>query len=166
MVSTFQLSGRRAALDMATIKSSSSSVKPCMQPSVTYSRVVPSCSATTEHSATTSSLLAKREATGAPSPSLWVYDSEVEKPKPPARMPSANTARIASSWPGSASLPVASAPMTARRMAQWPTRNPAFTPRVPSNRSRYSPKVRHDQSRPDSRAASGMPSTLAIMRWR
>ena len=136
MVSTFQFSGRRAARLMATIKSSSSSVKPCMQPSVTYSRVVPSCSATTEHSATTSSSLAKREATGAPSPSLWVYDSEVEKPRPPAAMPSAKSVFIASSWPGSASLPVASAPITARRMAQWPTKNPAFTPRLPSNRAK------------------------------
>ena len=107
-----------------------------MQPSVTYSKVVPSCSATTEHSATTSSLLAKREATGAPSPSLWVYDKEVEKPRPPTAMASARRDFIASSWPGSASLPVASAPMTARRMAQWPTRNPAFTPRLPSKRAR------------------------------
>ena len=59
-----------------------------------------------------------------------------------------------------------SAPMTLRRSAQWPTRKPAFTPRLPSSRSRYSPKVFQFHGTPDSRAARGIPSTLAIIRRR
>jgi hypothetical protein len=43
---------------------------------------------------------------------------------------------------------------------------PAFTPMPPSRRSRYSAKVSHRQSTPDSSAASGIPSTLAIIRRR
>ena len=54
--------------------------------------------------------------------------------------------------------------MTTLRSAEWPTRNPAFTPTLPSRRPSHSPKERQRQSRPFSSAASGMPSTLAIMR--
>ena len=55
------------------------------------------------------------------------------------------------------------APMTLRRSAQWPTRKPALTPSRPSSASRYSAKLDQLQGTPFSRAASGMPSTLAII---
>ncbi len=56
------------------------------------------------------------------------------------------------------------APITLRRSAQCPTKNPAFTPRLPSSASRYSANVDQVHGTPFSRAARGMPSTLAIMR--
>ena len=56
------------------------------------------------------------------------------------------------------------APMTLRRSAQWPTKNPALTPRLPSRAPRYSPKVDQVHGTPRSSAVRGMPSTLAIMR--
>ncbi len=71
---------------------------------------------------------------------------------------------MAASSSSFATSPARSGPMTHRRMAQCPTRKPALTPRLPSSRARYSPKVVQSQSMPSSRATSGMPSTLAIIR--
>ena len=53
-VSRFQLSGRRAVVDMATIRSISSSVNESRQPLVMYSRVVPGWSRTTSQKASIS----------------------------------------------------------------------------------------------------------------
>ena len=107
-----------------------------MQPSVTYSSVVPSCSRTAPHSASTSSFDAHRDATGWPSPSEWVNASVVEKPMPPASIDSCSSRTIWSTCSGVASLPTASGPITLRRSAQWPTLNIAFTATLPSSRSR------------------------------
>ena len=135
-VSTFQLRGRRAASVISAICSTSSSRKPRMQPSVTYSSVVPSCSRIAPHSARTSSFDAHRDATGCPSPSECVNASVVEKPIPPASTDSCSSRTIWSIWSSVASLPTASGPITLRRRAQWPTLNIAFTATFPSSRSR------------------------------
>ena len=51
-----------------------------------------------------------------------------------------------------------------RRTVECPTRNPALTATLPSSRSRNSAKVSHFHCTPCSRAARGIPSTLAIIR--
>ena len=165
IVSTFQFSGRRAASVISAMSSTSSGRKPRRQPSVTYSSVVPSCSRTAAHSASTSSRDAHRDATGSPSPSECVNDERRREararrrrsPRAAAR-PSPRAAR------GSPRCRSPSAPITLRRSAQCPTRNPALTPMSPSSRSRYSAKVDQFHGTPCSSAASGMPSTLAIIR--
>ena len=74
------------------VKSSiSSSLNLSRQPSTIASSVVPSWSRTAPHSASTSSWLAHRDATGFPSPSEWVYESVVEKPSPPASIDSSSS---------------------------------------------------------------------------
>ena len=98
-----------------------------MQPSATHSRVVPSCAAVSRHSSSTSSGLAQRLGTGWPSQSLWVKLRPVESPRPPAASDSPSRARMAAVSSGSASLPTARSPMTARRRAQWPTMKPTLT---------------------------------------
>ena len=87
-VSTFQLSGRCPATDISVNRSISSSLNWSRQPSTIASSVVPSCSLTAPQSASTSSWLAHRDATGFPSPSECVYESVVEKPSPPASIDS------------------------------------------------------------------------------
>ena len=99
-----------------------------------------------------------------PSPSEWVRDCDDENPSPPASIDSASSVVMAASSSSLATSSARSAPITQRRMAQWPTRKPALTPRLPSSRPRYSPKVVQSQSIPFSSATSGMPSTLAIIR--
>ncbi len=111
-VSTFQLIDRPAAADMAATSSISSSLNLSRPPSNAPSRNVPSCSPTAAHRARTSSREAWRDATGWPSPSLWVDDSVVEKPRPPASIASCSRPTIAATWSGVASLPMASAPIT------------------------------------------------------
>ena len=135
-VRTFQFSGRRAASVMSAMSSTSSGRKPRRQPSVTYSRVVPSWPRTAPQRASTSSRLAHRDATGSPSPSEWVNDKVVENPSPPASSASWSSGTIAATWASSASWPTASAPITLRRTAQCPTRNPTLIPTWPSSRSR------------------------------
>ena len=166
MVRTFQLIGRPATALICASSSISSSSNLSRQPDTMPSRNVPSCSPTALHSASSSSLLAQREATGLPSPSECVCDSVVEKPSAPASSDSCRTRTISAICSALASLPIASAPMTYRRSAQCPTRKPALRPTRPSSTSRYSAKLSHFQSTPVSSAASGMPSTLAIMRRR
>jgi len=160
--STFQLSGRSAATDIADISARWSSVK---GPTVGMnSSVVPGCSRATPASAISSSGVAQREGTGLPSPSLCVVACEDEKPIPPAASDSPSSRHIASSCSAVAALPTASSPITTQRIAEWPTRNPAFTARPPSMRSRYSPKVRQSYGTAASSDSSGIPSTRASMR--
>ena len=66
----------------------------------------------------------------------WVRDCEEEKPSPPASSDSARRADMASSSSSLATSEARSEPMTHRRTAQWPTRNPALTPRFPSSMPR------------------------------
>ena len=129
-----------------------------------YSSVVPGWSRTTSQKASISRRSALRDEMGLPSPSEWVRDCDEEKPSPPASMDSASSALMAATSSSVATSAPRSAPMTHRRRAQWPTRNPALTPRFPSSLPRYSPKVVQSQSMPSSRATRGMPSTLAIIR--
>ena len=133
MVSRFQLSGRRAVVVMSTIRSISVSVKVSRQPLVMYSSVVPGWSRTTSQKASISRRSALRDEMGLPSPSEWVRDWEDEKPSPPASMDSASRRDISAISSSVATSPPRSAPMTHRRRAQWPTRNPALTPRLPSS---------------------------------
>ena len=133
IVSTFQLRARRPASVISAISSTSASVKPRRQPSVTYSSVVPSCAETALQSASTSSFDAQREATGWPSPSECVNDSVVEKPIPPCAIESCSSPTMVSSCSRVASLPMLSAPITFRRSAQWPTRKPTLSPTLPSS---------------------------------
>lgn len=111
-VSTFQLIGRRAAADMATSRSISSSENSSRQPSTMPSSVVPSWRPTSVHRAMSSSLLAHRDATGLPSPSLWVRESVVEKPRPPASIDWRSSSTMAAISSAVASRPTDSAPMT------------------------------------------------------
>ena len=163
-VRTFQLRGRRAVDVMATIRSISSSENESRQPLVMYSRVVPGWSRTTSQKASISRRSAEREVMGRPSPSECVRDWEDEKPSPPASRDSASRRDISAISSSVATSSARSAPMTQRRTAQWPTRKPAFTPRLPSSRSRYWAKLVQSHSTPFSRATRGMPSTLAIIR--
>jgi hypothetical protein len=111
-VSTFQLIDRPAAADMAATSSISSSANWSRPPSNAPSRNVPSCSPTAAHRASSSSREAWREATGRPSPSLWVDDSVVERPSPPASIDRWSRATMAASCSLVASWPTASAPIT------------------------------------------------------
>ncbi len=86
---------RPAAADIAASSSISSSLKRSRQPSTMPSRVVPSCSPTASHRASSSSRPAQRDATGWPSPSLWVELRVVEKPRPPASIEAWSRATIA-----------------------------------------------------------------------
>ncbi len=131
---TFQLSGRFAAADMSPISSASAS--PNWPTPGMNSSVVPSCSPVSAHNAISSSWVAKREGTGAPSPSLWVPASDDEKPMPPSDRLLASSSTIASISSGFASRSHAASPMITRRIAECPTRKPAFTARVPSSRAR------------------------------
>ena len=126
--STFQLSGRWAAADMAASRSRSSSVKPLMQPARIASSVVPGVSRTAAARATSSSARRRprrhRFAVGV------VVGGRRRRGEPhragPARLatrarPSRRSASaVAASWQAS--------PITTRRTAEWPTRNPALTP--------------------------------------
>ena len=99
---------------------------------------------------------------GLPSPSLWEKDCVDENPRPPAAREARSSAAMAATSVGVASRSP-SAPITYRRSWQWPTRNPAFTPRRPSTRSRYSGNVVQLPVTPALSAARGMPSTSAII---
>ena len=165
-VSTFQLMGRFASDDISESSDNSLSLKRSMQPSTIISKVVPSCAPAVRESATTSLLAANLLGTGWPSPSSWVYASEVENPMPPASMLSSSSLHISSTCSCVASLPTESSPITRRRSALWPTKKATFTPSLPSKRLRYSPKVRQSQGSPCSKAVSGIPSTFTIIRRR
>lgn len=164
MLSTFQLSGRFAIALIWARRSFSASVKPFRQPSTIASSVVPSCSPTTAQSSSSSWTEANRLATGLPSPSECVEDRVVESPRPPELSDSCKSAAMACSSRSLASRSVAAPPITYRRSAQCPTRNPAFTAMRPSSPSRYWPKDSQPQSAPVSSAGIGMPSTRAIIR--
>jgi hypothetical protein len=86
--------------------------------------------------AISSSRDAYRDGTMWPSASLWVRAHEDEKPMPPASSPSCRRRSIAASSSAVASRVVDSAPMTIRRIAEWPTMNPALTPSRPDTASR------------------------------
>ncbi len=162
---TFQFAGRSASSDSVAMRSTSSSLKPFRHPGTISSSVVPGCADRTAHSASSSERDAAREGTGMPSPSLWVGACDVENPSAPSSRERANTEAMACTCSSLAAVPTASSPITERRTAEWPTRNPAFTATDPSRRPSHSPKELHDQSR-HSKAARGMPSTRAIIRAR
>ena len=162
--STFQLTGRSARSDMVERKSISSSVNPLRQPGTMSSTVVPACSRTAPARRSSSSRPAARDGTGWPSPSLWVCTWEVEKPSAPSARAACSAASMASVSPAVATPPTARSPMTRRRSVECPTRKPALTPMRPSRRPSQSPKEDQSQGSPARRAASGMPSTRAIMR--
>jgi hypothetical protein len=84
----------------------------------------------------TSSWLAQRDATGLPSPSECVCERVVENPSPPASIAVWSSATIFATSSSVASRSTASVPMTYRRIAQWPTSQPAFTPTLPSSAPR------------------------------
>ena len=161
---TFQLTGRSAKSDMALRKSMSSSLKPLRHPATMSSTVVPSCRRTAAARRSISSLAAAREGTGWPSPSLCVWTWEVENPSAPSSSAACNAASMPATSPASAAPPTARSPMTRRRNVECPTRNPAFTAMRPSSRPSQSPKEPQSQGTPACSAASGMPSTRAIMR--
>ena len=98
--SRFQFSGRSAATDMSVSKAISSSVKPCRQPGIIASSVVPGCSRTPVASASSSSRDALRDGTGWPEPSLWVGDCDVENPSAPSAKASCSSATIRSTCAG------------------------------------------------------------------
>ena len=135
--STFQFRGRSALALIPAKSSISSSLNSPRHPWTMASSVVPGCWPVTSHSAKTSSCVANRLGTGSPSPSLCVLDRLVEKPRPPASNERCSSALMASSSAGVDARPVDSGPITYRRSAQWPTRNPAFTAMRPSSASRY-----------------------------
>ena len=134
---------------------------------MTYSSVVPSCSLTARHSASTSSFDAQRDATGWPSPSECVNESVVEKPSPPASSDSCSSCehrvellgrRLVADAVGAHHVAAQRAvadeePDVERRRCRRARRG--------SRRS-----VRQFHGTPVSSAGSGMPSTLAIMRRR
>ncbi len=93
--STFQLTGRSASSDMVERKSMSSSVKPLRQPATMSSTVVPSCWRTAAARRSISSRAAARDGTGWPSPSLWVWTCEVEKPSAPSASAACSAASMA-----------------------------------------------------------------------
>ena len=136
-----------------------------MHPARIASRVVPGTPRMAPASATSSSAEALREGTGSPSASLWVGAVEVENPIAPASHASVTSCAIVAIWSSVAGSWQAS-PSTARRTAEWPTRNPALTPTAPSNRPNHSPKLVQSQDSPASSASSGIPSTRAIIRMR
>ena len=97
--STFQLTGRSASSDMVARKSMSSSLNPLRQPATMSSTVVPSCWRTAAARRSISSRAAAREGTGWPSPSLWVWTCEVEKPSAPSSSAACSAASMASMSP-------------------------------------------------------------------
>ncbi len=127
---------------------------------------VPSNSETVEQRSTSSSRDANRDGTMWPSASLCVRAHDDEKPIAPASRPARSRARIASSSSGFDSRVVDSSPITTRRMAEWPTMNPALMPSRPSISSKYSAVVVQFHGTPVRSDSSGMPSTRASMRIR
>ena len=109
-----------------------------------------------------SSREAAREGTGRPLPSWWVLDVEVENPSPPAVSPARSSSTMASTSAAVANSEDRS-PITVRRMAEWPTRNPVLAASGRSVRSRYSAVVPQFQSKPVASDSAGMPSTRASM---
>ena len=163
-VMTFQLRGLRAATDMSDISSRAQSSN---GPSAGMnSTEVPSKSASTEHSSTSSSRSAQRLGTMLPIGSLWVRDHDDEKPSAPASKPARSSAFMASSSSPVLARRTLSSPITTRRRAEWPTLNPALTATFPSMASKYSAVVRQLQGTPCCSASRGMPSTRASIRIR
>ncbi len=107
---------------------------------------------------------AAREGTGWPSPSLCVCTWEVEKPSAPSSSAVCSAATIEAMSSSEATPPAARSPITSRRSVEWPTRKPALTAMRPSKRPSHSPKELQSQDSPARSAASGMPSTRAIIR--
>ena len=168
-VSTFQLSGRLARRPTcATSSSISSSVNRSRQPSMMPSSVVPSCSPTASHSASSSSRSAQREATGWPSPSEWVRrqrgrEAERRRPRCDSCSSSAIVRRSASSV-GLVADGVGAHHVAAQRAV---ADQEAGVDAEVRRRARRGTRRRSPSSTtPFSSAASGMPSTLAIMRRR
>ena len=146
---------------MAPISSASRSVNwptPGMN-----SSVVPSWRPTSSHSATSSSADANRDGTAPPSKSLCVAAHDDENPRPPSAIDVPRRSRIDSTSSAVASRSDAASPITTRRIAECPTRNPVFGTRRPSRRSRYEPNEVQSQSHAAFRVAMGMPSTRASM---
>ena len=110
------MSGRLAASDSVAMRSMCSSSK---APTVGMnSIVVPGWSRTAPARVTSSSVVAERDGTGLPSPSLWVGARDDEKPSPPAVSDSWSTRTMAASCSSEASEPTAASPVTARRTAE------------------------------------------------
>ena len=127
--------------------------------------LVPGCQPHTSLSLTNSSGVAKFGGVGRPSPSTWVTTFAVENPSPPAAIASDSSARIASNSSGVASRADASAPITARRIAEWPTMKPMLSPSgSDSTMSRNSGNVRHANVTPAVSASTGIASTRASSR--
>ncbi len=162
--STFQLTGRSASRDIVAMKSISSSVNPLRQPATMSSTVVPSWERTAAARRSISARLAARDGTGWPSPSLCVCTCEVEKPRAPSSSAACSAASMASMSASVAVPPTARSPMTSRRSVECPTRKPALTAMRPSRRPSQSPNEPQSHGRPSCNAASGMPSTRAIIR--
>ena len=161
---TFQLTGRSASSDMVARKSMSSALNPLRQPATMSSTVVPSCWRTAAARRSISRREAARDGTGWPSPSLWVCTCEVENPSAPSASAVCSAASMASMSCPVAASPTARSPMTSRRNVEWPTRKPAFTAMRPSSCPSQSPKELQSHGTPARSAASGMPSTRAIIR--
>ena len=85
---------------------------------------------------------------------------------PPAASPSRRRRFMPSSSSGVLSRSVDASPITTRRSAECPTRNPALGMSVPSRRSRYSAVERQSHGTPCCKDSSGMPSTRASIRMR
>jgi hypothetical protein len=163
-ISTFQLSGRAAARAIAVMVAEWTGSNAWVVG--TNSSWVPAWSRHTAARATSSSGVAARDGTGAPSPSTWVGAHDDENPSPPAASASASSARMRSI---SASVAARSVPArrTARRRAEWPTITPTFTAgAAAATASRYSANVRQLHGTPAASVARGMPSTRASMRIR
>ena len=123
-MSTFQLSVRPAASDMAIMVSMCSSLN---APTVGMNSIwVPGNAATSPDSATSSGASEKREGTGSPSPSRWSEFHEEEKPSAPAERASRSIAHMAEMAAGPGSGSVWRSPRTARRSAEWPAITPKF----------------------------------------
>ena len=135
---TFQFSGRFAVADIVIIRSatSSSNGPSPVAPWGSSSSDVPSYSPHTLASSMNSRRSANRDGTGLPSPSLCVSEVVVEKPKPPASRPSRRSRAICASSSSVAARSLAASPITTRRIAEWPTMNPALITRRPSSASR------------------------------
>ncbi len=160
----FQLSGRSAASDMSAISSMrSDGISPI---AAMNSSVVPGWSRTAAASARSSSWDDARDGTGLPSPSVCASPSDDDTPSAPARIDSWASSTIASICSPLAVPPTASSPITTRRMVEWPTRKPAFTPSLPSMRSSHSPNECQSHAGPACSEPRDMPSTVAIMRMR
>ncbi len=161
----FQFNGRRAAVDIDTRTSRSTGPNTSTRPGMNSS-AVPSNSPQTADSASSSERSAARDGTGAPAASKCAGPHDDVNPSAPARRPSRSSAVMAAISSDRAVRSVASSPITTRRRAEWPTEKPAFTPRVPSSRSRYSAVERQSPGTPACSASRGMPSTTASMRTR